>query len=97
MGRLPKDSRKAEQYQDPKDMEGELEDPSYEPHSSSEDDSDGEEDESEEPEKVAEEKNNLGKIHVKYEKKNIAITKDGLLSDHKFATMSYLCASGTGH
>ena len=52
-------------------MEGELEDLSYEPRSSSEDNSNGDEDESEEPEKVTEEKNNLGKIHVKYEKKTL--------------------------
>ena len=90
-----KDSRKAEQFQDPKDVEEELRDPSYEPHSSSEDNSDEEEDESEKPEKVAEEKKKPGKIHVKYEK-NIAITKDGLLSDYKFAAMSYLCARELG-
>ena len=87
-----KDSRKAEQYQDPKE---ELEDPSYEPHSSSEDNSDGEEDESEKPEKVAEEKKKPGKIHVKCGKKNIAIMKEKL-SDYKFAAMPYLCTRELG-
>lgn len=61
-------------------MEEELKDPSYEPHPSSEDNSDGEEDKSEEPEKVVEQKKKPGKIHVKYEK-NIAITKDGFLAE----------------